>query len=260
MHAWPWLWKMANARPVRRRRQVGVVEHDVGALAAQLELDALEVAGRGLDDPAADRGRAGERRSCARSGCSARWAPATWPRPGTMLTTPGGNPTSAISSAIRSEDSGVSSAGLSTTVLPAARAGPIFQLREHQREVPRHDLADHAERLAQHVVQEAGLDRHDARPGTCRPCRRSSGRSRPSAGRRGRGVADRMAGVERLEPGELVGVALDRVGQLQQEPARARRRPCALQAGTPRARRRPRGRRRPAWPPRPRRASTRRAG
>ena len=46
-----------------------------------------------------------------------------------MLTTPGGNPTSTISSAKRSEDSGVSSLGLRTTVLPAASAGPIFQLQ-----------------------------------------------------------------------------------------------------------------------------------
>ena len=46
-----------------------------------------------------------------------------------MLTTPGGKPTSAISSAMRSEVSGVSSAGFITTVLPAARAGPIFQLQ-----------------------------------------------------------------------------------------------------------------------------------
>ena len=46
-----------------------------------------------------------------------------------MLTTPGGKPVSAISSAMRSEVSGVSSAGFSTTVLPAARAGPSFQLQ-----------------------------------------------------------------------------------------------------------------------------------
>ena len=46
-----------------------------------------------------------------------------------MLTTPGGKPTSTISSARRSDDSGVSSLGFSTTVLPAASAGPIFQLQ-----------------------------------------------------------------------------------------------------------------------------------
>ena len=45
-----------------------------------------------------------------------------------MFTTPGGKPTSAISSARRRELSGVSSEALSTVVLPAARAGPSFQL------------------------------------------------------------------------------------------------------------------------------------
>ena len=44
------------------------------------------------------------------------------------MTTPDGNPTSAMSSATRSDVSGVSSAGLKTTVFPAASAGPIFQL------------------------------------------------------------------------------------------------------------------------------------
>jgi hypothetical protein len=75
MQAWPWLWKMAKARPCTARGQVGVVEHDVGALAAQLQLEPLEVAGRGLDDlaptsvePVND--------SLATPGCSARRAPA----------------------------------------------------------------------------------------------------------------------------------------------------------------------------------------
>ena len=35
MQAWPWLWKIAQARAVHGRHQVGVVEHDVRALAAR---------------------------------------------------------------------------------------------------------------------------------------------------------------------------------------------------------------------------------
>jgi len=45
-----------------------------------------------------------------------------------MFTTPSGNPTSAMSSAIRRLERGVSSAGFITTQFPAARAGAIFQL------------------------------------------------------------------------------------------------------------------------------------
>ena len=45
-----------------------------------------------------------------------------------MLMTPGGKPTSRASSATRSVDNGVSSACFITTQLPAASAGPSFQL------------------------------------------------------------------------------------------------------------------------------------
>ena len=44
-----------------------------------------------------------------------------------MLTTPAGSPASNISSPSRNAESGVCSAGLSTTVTPAANAGPSFQ-------------------------------------------------------------------------------------------------------------------------------------
>jgi len=53
-------------------------------------------------------------------------APAS-PNPVTMLTAPAGSPASSISSPSRSAESGVCSAGLSTTVTPAASAGPSFQ-------------------------------------------------------------------------------------------------------------------------------------
>ena len=49
------------------------------------------------------------------------------PSPWTMLTTPAGRPTSRHTSAKAIAESGVSSAGFSTTVLPAASAGAIFQ-------------------------------------------------------------------------------------------------------------------------------------
>src|SRR5207247_7864248 len=54
-------------------------------------------------------------------------APATEPGPGITFSTPGGSPASSASSPIRTAVSGVSSAGLSTTQLPAASAGAHFQ-------------------------------------------------------------------------------------------------------------------------------------
>ena len=53
--------------------------------------------------------------------------PARAPGPTTTFSTPSGSPASDASSAKRSAVSGVSSAGFSTTVLPAASAGPSFQ-------------------------------------------------------------------------------------------------------------------------------------
>ena len=50
-------------------------------------------------------------------------SPTTEPLPGSTVNTPRGRPASRPSSASRSAVSGVSSAGLSTTVLPAASAG-----------------------------------------------------------------------------------------------------------------------------------------
>ena len=58
------------------------------------------------------------------SGCATSASPAAAP-PGTTFSTPGGS-RSAASEAMTSGDSGVCSAGLSTTELPAASAGAAF--------------------------------------------------------------------------------------------------------------------------------------
>mgnify|MGYP001598202477 CR=1 FL=1 len=47
-------------RAVDGRFKIGVLEHDVRALPAQFQLNALEVAGRGFNNPATGRRRAGE--------------------------------------------------------------------------------------------------------------------------------------------------------------------------------------------------------
>ncbi len=60
-------------------------------------------------------------------GCFTNAAPVSGP-PVTIFSTPGGRPASSANSPKRSAVSGVCSAGLSTTVLPQASAGPSFQL------------------------------------------------------------------------------------------------------------------------------------
>ncbi|MNL73893.1 hypothetical protein D3C87_1994260 [compost metagenome] len=65
--------------------------------------------------------------SLSTSGLWVRAEPAVMPVPVTTLNTPSGYPASSTSSASFSAVSGVSSAGLSTTVQPVASAGPSFQ-------------------------------------------------------------------------------------------------------------------------------------
>ena len=60
-------------------------------------------------------------------GLDASGLPASMPKPLTMFTTPGGS-RSPMSSNITRIDTGVCSAGLSTTALPAASAGASFQV------------------------------------------------------------------------------------------------------------------------------------
>ena len=57
------------------------------------------------------------------AGCVTNRCPTTVPLPGTTSNTPGGKPASSASSPNRIAVNGVSSAGFSTTVLPAASAG-----------------------------------------------------------------------------------------------------------------------------------------
>src|SRR6476660_7215307 len=62
------------------------------------------------------------------AGCSVRALPASSPRPCTVLSTPSGTPASLTSLARMAAVTGDHSAGLCTTVQPAASAGAIFQV------------------------------------------------------------------------------------------------------------------------------------
>ena len=102
-------------------------------------------------------------------------------------------------------------------MFPAASAGADLPRGHQQREVPGHDQADHADRLAQgqveprlrhrdrlaeDLVRGAGVVvEHEAHPGDLA--------ARPG---------DRLAHVPALELGELLGVLLDQGGELGQRP------------------------------------------
>ena len=104
--------------------EIRVVEDDDGSLAAELEMDALEVLGGAGRDLKPGAHRAGDRHHAR-----VLWATSERPvsrSPQMTLKTPGGRNSPAIS-AIIAVDTGVVSDGLSTTQLPAASAGANFQ-------------------------------------------------------------------------------------------------------------------------------------
>ena len=152
----------------------------------------------------------------ATSGCSTRRVPTIDPLPTTTLITPSGIPASSASSASRSAESGVSSAGFSTTVFPVASAGPSFQEAMLTREVPGHDQADDAERLPERerlaagdrdrlavvLVDGAGVEVEDLRDHAHLAAR----------------ARDRLADVARLDPRQLLRVLLDQRRQPPQQP------------------------------------------
>ena len=114
--------------------------------------------------------------------------------------------------------SGVCSDGLMTMVLPPARAGRELPRRHHQRIVPRRDRADDADRVA---ADHRGVARHVlARHGAMHVAH-GAGEEAEAVGDRRHLVlqhADpRLAAIQRLERGERLGIAVDGVGELQQQ-------------------------------------------
>ncbi len=104
-----------------------------------------------------------------------------------------------------------------TTVLPAARAGPIFQLQNMSGKFQGTMVADDAQRLAQHVVEEARLDRDDVPLDLVRDATEVAERGRRADHVQVAAVADGMPGVQALQARQLVGVGLDQVGESQQD-------------------------------------------
>ena len=84
------------------------------------------------------------------SGLAVSSPPISGPAPVTTLNTPGGRPARAASSASASAENGVSSAGLTTTVQPAASAGPILRAIIADGKVPGRDRGDDTDRLLEH--------------------------------------------------------------------------------------------------------------
>ena len=134
-------------RALHRRVQIRIVEHDERRVAAELERQLLHRRRALRHQQLADLGRAGERQLADdRVRRSARRRSRT-AEPVMTLKTPFGTPARSASSASASAENGVCDAGFSTTVQPAAIAGPGLARDHRQRKIPRRDAGDDADRL-----------------------------------------------------------------------------------------------------------------
>ena len=236
---WPWLKKMPLTMPSTAWSIGASSKTMLAALPPSSSVSFLRV-------PATDRAMARPtsvepvNATLSTPGCSTSARPVS-PAPVTMLTTPAGRSACWQISANSSAVSGVVSAGLSTTVLPAASAGAIFHASMSSGKFHGMTCAGHAERLR--VGAEARV-RKLVGPARVVEEVRGDQRQVDVAG-----LLDRLAVVQRLQHRQLARALLDDPGDPEQVlgpvPARHRTPDLLVRASGRRAPRGPRRRRRP---------------
>ncbi len=148
-------------------------------------------------------------------GCETRAAPASSPMPCTTLKTPGGKPASTVRSASSEADSGDHSAGLRTTVQPAARPGAHFQVESMNGAFHGRDDGRRAARHAQHAV--AGAVRLPLAPGVGRgEVGVGAEVARPAGDHARLQRAQQHRHVLALDGGKPLDVGVDQVGEAVQ--------------------------------------------
>ena len=159
--------------------EIGVVKNNVRRFAAQLERDLLQIAGGGLHDELADFGRAGERnfvdirmggqRGAGRLAVTSHDVDDAIGKPASMnqFAEPQGGQWRLLG---RLENDGAA----------GGQRGTEFPRGHQQREIPRNDLTDDADGLAQGVGKELAPGESDVRSEWC--CLRSWWPSRPCSG------------------------------------------------------------------------------
>jgi len=211
-----------------RRLEVGVLQHDLRRLAAQLERDLLEVARRRLHDQAPDLRGAGERhlvdvgvRGQMRAGVA---------EPGHDVHDTGRQSRLGHQLAEPQRRQRRLLGRLEHHRAPGRQRRAELPCRHQQREVPRDDLRHHADRLTPRVRVEVAVGRRQ---------RRELDRAALELGRPARHVVEevgrernvrcarhraRLAVVQRLERRQLVGVLEDQIADAVHQLAPIRRR------------------------------------
>ena len=203
--------------------EVGVGEYDVGAFPSQFEADAFEVRARGgLHDEPAGGVLAGEGDLVDIHMAAERGAGG------------GAEPGNHIDDAVRNAGflgelgdperrKGGLLGGLEHKGAAGGQGGSPFPRLHQQREVPWDDLADHADGFMPGVAEEVTIDRDRLAVDLVRPAGVVAVALDGEGEVRGKGVANRLAIVERLKGGEFILVLFDEVGQAVEDTAAFRR-------------------------------------
>ena len=142
--------------------EVGVREHHLRGLAAELERDALQIGFGGIaQHQLADLGRTGEADRCRRRRGSASALPASSPKPGTTLSTPGGRPASEREFGQADRRQRRLLGGLEHHRVAGEQRRPDLPAADDQRVVPRHDRSDDPQGLAANQRQIIGTRGRD---------------------------------------------------------------------------------------------------
>ena len=196
---------------IERRVQIGVGEHELGILAAELELHLLQVALRRVDHAAADIGRTGEADhvdvgvlgeagadDATRSGHDVQDA---FRQPGLLGHL--GEADRGAGGQVGRLDDGRAADGQGERQLLAD---------DQQREVPGRDHAHDPDRLAQDQPEHRWAQR--VVRVAVRVAAQAGGVLPQVSGRLDlvERLADRLAGLERLDVGEVIGIGSDRLG------------------------------------------------
>ena len=203
-------------REVERDLEIGVGEDDVGVLAAELQGDLLHGAGGGGHDPAAGLQAAGERHQVdarvgrqrgAGLGAGAEHEVAD----------AGGE--SGLLEQLHQVDGGVRGelARLEHEGVAGGQAGRDLPGHLEERVVPRGDQAADADRLVDDPADDVGVAGVDDPAGLLRRDVAVVAEDGDDVGDVVLALDEALAGVERLHPRDRVGVALEEVGEAEQE-------------------------------------------
>ena len=258
---------LARVQEDRREREVegdlevGVGEHHVGVLAAELERHPLHRPGRGRHQPPAGLQTAGEgdqvdprvgRQGCAGGRAGAEDQVADAGRQAGLRQQPHQVDRGVRRQLARLEDEGVA----------GREAGRDLPGDLEQRVVPRRDQRADADRLVHDPADDVRVAGVDHPAGVLGRDPAVVAEHRDHVGDVVAALDQALAGVERLHPGQVLGVALEQVGQPHQQVAAlaGRRAPARGRRGRRRAPRRSRPRCPRRRPRRPRRPACRRPG